>query len=91
MARRVIHKHQLDLEAGVQIIEVNGPGAEVLDFQVQRGVLTIWTLENYRSDDDLTEERFKILGTGDEIESGWEYVGTVQHEAYVWHLLRGVK
>lgn len=91
MARRVIYKHRLELVDGPQVIEVKGPGAEVLDFQVQHGALTIWTLENYRSNDDVTEEKFLILGTGSEVEDGWTYVGTIQQGQYVWHLLREVK
>lgn len=91
MARRVIHKHRLVLDDGPQIIEVQGKGAEVLDFQIQHDVLTIWTLENYRSDDDPTEETFLVLGTGAEVEYGWTYVGTVQHGQFVWHLFRGVR
>lgn len=91
MARRVIYKHQLDLVDGPQVIEVRGPGAEVLDFQLQHGRLTIWTLENYRSNDNPVEERFLILGTGSEVEDGWTYIGTVQDNPYVWHLLREVK
>lgn len=91
MSRRVIYKHRLELADEPQVIEVRGPGMEVLDFQVQHGALTIWTLENYRHNDDPTEEKFLILGTGSEVEPGWEYVGTVQHGQYVWHLFRGVK
>lgn len=91
MARRVIYKHHLALTDGPQVVEVKGPGAEVLDFQIQHDMLTIWTLENYRSNDAPTEERFMILGTGSEVEDGWTYIGTVQHGVFVWHLLREVK
>jgi hypothetical protein len=91
MARRVIYKHQIELTDGPQVIEVRGPGAQILDFQIQHGRLTIWTMENYRSDDDPAELRVQVLGTGSEVEDGWAYVGTVQSGTFVWHLMEGAR
>lgn len=89
MAARIILKRVIQLAADPQVVKFRGPGAEVLDFQVQHGVLVIWALED--RDGDPFEERFLIRGTGDYVEDGWAYVGTVQHDHYVWHLFREVK
>lgn len=61
-------------------------GAEVLCVQEQHGTPKIWA----RLDPDRPEERrsFRWVGTGIEDETiiGWSYVGTIQHNAFVFHL-----
>ena len=59
-------------------------GARPLTFQVQGGP-TMWALVDPDAEQQTRE--FAVVGTGhaDTPESG-NYIGTIQHGAFVWHL-----
>jgi hypothetical protein len=60
-------------------------GAEVLAFQVQRGVPCIWARVDERA--DLVQRNFHVIGTGNPMpDVQMVYIGTVQMPPFVWHL-----
>ena len=60
-------------------------GAEVLSFQMQQGVPTIWALVDVNG--SLGRRMFRILATGESLpDKNLKYIGSVQDHAFVWHL-----
>jgi hypothetical protein len=65
-------------------------GAKILGLQEQNGKLTMWALVNpdaYRS----RHARYHVVGTGNFLQDDfacYEYIGTCQVRAYVWHVFR---
>ena len=58
--------------------------SEILSVQMQSGEPQIWVLvnpENY-----TMKRRFKIYGTGHDVEDGLKFIGTFQSGPFVWHL-----
>jgi hypothetical protein len=71
----------------VELIELDMPhGARVLTVQKQGTNICMWALVNPAH--ELERRGFQIIGTGHEIESVGEYVGTFQVEggAFVFHV-----
>lgn len=67
--------------------------ASILNFQIQGGVFTLWALVDITLDpsqwgeDDYEVRQFEIIGTGwDTKRRSFEYIGTVQDKAFVWHM-----
>ena len=62
-------------------------GAEILSFQLQCGVPTIWVLMDTVG--EITNRRFRLIGTGhDIVEAGLKYIGTIKmmEEILTYHL-----
>jgi len=64
-------------------------GAQILCFQFQKEVPTIWALVNPSKDIEKVARRFRFAGTGHTIdETGLQYIGTIQmlNGNLVYHL-----
>lgn len=82
---RVIYKYPIPIRSSFTLDMPSE--ARMLSFQVQYGVPTLWALVNL--DSPKARWVFKLLGTGDpqpNDEHLANYIGTIQHEGYVWHL-----
>lgn len=57
-----------------------------LSFQIQDGLPTLWVEVFDHS--PISEQLYRVFGTGHQLPElhEFEYVGTIQHETYVWHL-----
>lgn len=79
---RAIWKYDLDVaDQRVAIPE----GAEILQVQMQRGVITLWAIVDPHA--PKTPRRFRIIGTGQGFDpTGLDYLGTVQVGLLVWHV-----
>ncbi|KKL56065.1 hypothetical protein LCGC14_2249180 [marine sediment metagenome] len=85
MVEKVIWKYNIPVE-GYYSIEMPF-GAEILSFQLQYGLPTIWVLVEPTS--EKVERRFRLVGTGHYIEeSGLKYIGTIKmlNDKLVYHL-----
>ena len=85
MVNKVIWKYSL-LIKDYNLIEMPF-GAEILSFQLQYGVPTIWALVDPTL--EKAERRFILVGTGHDIkERGLKYVGTIKmtDNNLVYHL-----
>lgn len=58
--------------------------SQPLCIQVQEGKPCLWVLA-YPNNPQM-DYHFYIVGTGQPVESDWQYVGTWQEPPYVWHL-----
>lgn len=65
-------------------------GSEVLCVQLQNDVPTIWFMAD--PEEPLADRLIRVRGTGHAFEVGaagedgvGEYVGTIQHNGFVWH------
>ncbi len=66
------------IRVGLRVVAVHCRWLSVVEFwSVQRG-------------DDLVEQTFLVVGTGQQVEGQWAYVGTAvpPGDALAWHLLR---
>lgn len=84
---RTIYKYPLALTDDIQIIIMPG-GAEILHVGVQGENLVpricLWA---YIDPGAETQPRtFRVFGTGHDLPTKHEYVGTVQMGSYVWHI-----
>jgi hypothetical protein len=72
------------------VIEVELPTVrDILDCQLQGMYPTIWFVAD--PDAPLESVRFHIVGTGNPMpEADLSYVGTWQHEGFVWHIFEEV-
>ena len=60
---------------------------EILSFQLQNGVPTIWVLVDPTR--ELVSRRFRLAGTGhDIVEGGLKYIGTIKmaYDKQIYHL-----
>ena len=84
---KVIHKHHLERQER-NCIDLP-IGAEVLSFQIQNTLPTIWVLLDPHEQEYETRV-FDMYGTGNIIteEEGmyYNYIGTIMFPVYVWHL-----
>lgn len=84
--RKKVYKYQLELKSH-QVIEMP-KGSQILTFQEQNGILTLWAIVD--TEEFKTEEReISIYATGYTIPdkcdvSNW--IGTVQVGSLVWHV-----
>lgn len=62
-------------------------GAEVLSIQVQDGNFVMWARVD--ESEPPTTRRFALIETGLDLEHAarWNYIGTIQDDQFVWHLL----
>ena len=58
----------------------------ILDIQPQDGVPKLWV--SGRLDVPKIRERFHCVGTGEHIDSAWQYLATVLCGNNVWHFYR---
>lgn len=84
MAKNIL-KYQLNFNDRVQTILLR-EGAILRSLQVQARTPTLWV----EVDPDAPEEyvTFHIVGTGWDIPSGLDYIGTLQDGPYVWHFFK---
>lgn len=62
-------------------------GAKILSAQIQNEVLCIWAMVEPNNKDVIRQ--IEIIGTGAEIPHNplkRDYIGTVQHSFFVWHV-----
>jgi hypothetical protein len=85
----VIHKFVLRI---TDFQEVPMPeGAKILSVQNQRDDISVWALCD--SSVEYVARKFLIVATGNPIPvdlKGWEYLSTVQHFQFVWHVFHFV-
>lgn len=61
--------------------------AIVLHFGMQGSVWTFWAEVDADPSVRKVTRRFRVYGTGHDLpEDGGSYIGTAQHEGFVWHL-----
>jgi len=86
-----IYKYVFKLDDNFQVA-MPGPGAKILKIGKQpghpHGVYCMWAL--VLADSPLVERRFKVYGTGHEIESligppSLHYIDSIIDDFYVWH------
>lgn len=79
-----IFKYELPLV--VDVIPVAMPkDARVIAVQNQRGAVTLWA--EVEAEAPPVNRVFRIIGTGHSFDrTGLRYVGTVQVNAFVWHV-----
>ena len=87
----VVHKFPLPLSgwgvvSSVQHCVEMPANATVLALQLQRGVPTLWAQVDPRG--PAVTRTFRWVGTGSEVPSGGEYIGTAQMQGgdFVFHL-----
>lgn len=79
-----IFKFPLKLTNITQILHMPS-GAEIMDFQMQGKVPTVWAIVG--ADMPIVTRYFFIRGTGHEVDCrSYDYIGTSQDEQFVWHL-----
>lgn len=80
-----IYKYPLEV---IDMIEIQMPeDAVILSVQSQMGLLQLWA--EVDTEKELTRYTFMILGTGHVVpvpSDQREYIGTVQHNGFVWHI-----
>ena len=81
-----IYKYELELDLGaVQEIMMH-QNSKILCLQSQGGKVCIWAeVDPYQYEDP---SQFVFVGTGWDIPAKAEYVGTMQHPPFVFHLYR---
>ncbi len=79
---KTIWKFPLDLKEHQTVAMPSG--ARVLSVQMQQGTPTIWAVVNPSS--EHTFRHVFVVGTGQYVPEDKTYIGTVQMEAYVWHV-----
>jgi hypothetical protein len=78
-----IHKFPLQLREEQEITLRHG--AQILDFQIQRGSLCCWALINTEKPE--AKRTIIIVGTGHAVPKySMRFISTVQDGAYVWHI-----
>lgn len=84
-------KYPLPLYFGAKQTIVMPARSEILTFQMQGDIPTIWALVD-PSEQEREERHMQIVGTGHkEVEpEGSLYIGTVQDRGLVWHLFEQV-
>lgn len=58
--------------------------AEFLDVQIQNDRPVLWAKVSLSN--PMREYEFIFVATGEQIEDGYRYIGTVQQGGLVWHL-----
>ena len=58
--------------------------AEIIDFKIQNTFFTLWALVD--SEAETKTRYFRILETGESIESDYKYIATTHEGDFVWHL-----
>lgn len=84
--RTRVLKYRLPFLVGTtSIIDIDMPAdAALLHVAVQHDEIHLWALA-----DDTRQtrtERFRMYGTGQQVEGSHRYLGTVHHEGFVWHV-----
>lgn len=51
------------------------------------GALCVWA--EVETDNEDVDRFFRLIGTGQPLEDGLKYVGTVQEGPYMWHIYDG--
>lgn len=85
---RTVYKYPLPT---ADVLTLDMPqAARLLSVQVQRGVPHLWALVDPEM--PIEQRQFRLAGTGDGIDGGVEFVGTVQllGDALVLHLFEVV-
>jgi len=80
-----VWKYRIKIEPN-QTIEMPF-GSQILSFQTQYGIPSIWVLSNPEA--EMISRNFRLVGTGHKIEEGGlQYIGTVQllEGEIVYHL-----
>ena len=79
-----IYKYQLEVKEEQELNITGLP--EYLSIQMQAGRIVFWAYVD--CDEEERPITFKIVGTGMPFEDrpNWFYLGTVQHNGYVWHV-----
>lgn len=77
-----IYKYPLDL-ADQQTISMP-EGAEMLSIGQSRDQIILWVMADPAA--ALRDYVFRIVGTGNEVPDGLQYLGTVQQSTYAWHI-----
>ena len=82
---RMIYKYVIDAPGKDITLP---PGARVVHTAMQNGSPHIWVEQTLLpSDGTYSPPRvFTIVGTGQAIPEGADYVGTVHQQPYVWHI-----
>lgn len=79
-----IHKYQFQIAGS---IEIEMPiHSDILSIQLQNGIPTMWAKVDTSL--QMVKRIFVVFGTGHEINSvfDYRYIGTLQHEGFVWHI-----
>lgn len=86
---RTIYKYPIPHNKGLIQQHALPKGAKIvyLGFQGATDHLHLWAEVN-TSEPELQARSFAIIGTGETIPDGWEYVATAQEaqQTFVWHL-----
>lgn len=79
---KAIHKYLLKLqeEQTLAIPE----GYEIIHCGMQNGWICLWAIVPLVG--EMTSVKVKVFGTGQPMSSHGKHIGTVQHDAYVWHV-----
>lgn len=78
-----VYKYQFEIKDGPQHQRIH-KGGKILSTHMQGRYLCAWALVDPH---ELPESRtFFVFGTGQGIKPGLEFVGTVMHGDFVWHL-----
>lgn len=79
-----IWKFPLKISGGGLQVVAMPEGAEIISLQMQGDVPTLWAWVNPKS--PMNTRAFVMYGTGWGIgDHPGKYIGTVQHEGFVWH------
>lgn len=78
-----VYKYQFEIKDGPQYQRIH-KGGKILSTHMQGRYLCVWVLVDPR---ELPVSRtFFVYETGHGIKPGLEFVGTVMHGDFVWHL-----
>ncbi len=87
---QLIHKKCFDLNKTQQLFELP-QGADIVKFDVQKGLVCFWYLFDRKQTTNTQARRFAFFGTGDMVADSWEYVmSTEMTHPYVWHLFEEI-
>lgn len=80
---KTVHKFMLPTSVGY----IGMPaGAEVLSVGLDpRGMLSLWALVDTGTLEHTTHE-FALVGTGEQVPEGAQFVGSVKDGSFMWHV-----
>lgn len=85
---RRVYKYPLELVDHPQLVHMPGDAA-IVHFAMQGDIPTIWAIvDPYLSSREA--RNFVIRGTGHNLNEELHYIGTTQHDAFVWHLFEEI-
>jgi len=80
-----VWKYPLQPTHDIQEIELPA-GSAIVHVGEQAGNICVWAEVGQKEPDKKETRKFRIVGTGWDIEAEWKYVSTAIMGSFVWHV-----